>query len=315
MHYQSFTVMANTKIAFLILPKIHLLDFAGPDQVFYEAIDYGADIELEYCCLNDQNETSTRFPIGRLKHYNEVKLKKGDYLLIPGSDTHHLLSEEIRSQKDLFEWLKMAHITGVNLCSICTGAYVLALAGLLDNRKCTTHWKHTAKLQTLFPETQVIENILFVEDEGITTSAGVTSGIDMALNIVSTLNGELFSYKVARELVVYSRRQGNQAQQSIYLQYRNHIHSGIHKVQDWIQENTDKKSNLADLGEIACMSTRNLTRIFKKETGISINEFTTLIRKEKLKTLLKLPDVSRKQMAIECGLKSERQIIRLIRQA
>lgn len=307
--------MAKTKIVFLILPKIHLLDFAGPDQVFYEAIDYGADIELEYCSLSDRNETSTRFPIGQLKHYSAPTLEKGDYLFIPGSDTHHLLSEEIRSQNDLFEWLKMAHTTGVNLCSICTGAYVLALAGLLDGKKCTTHWKHTAKLQALFPATQVVENILFTEDGGILTSAGVTSGIDLALHIVSKLKDELFSYKVARELVVYSRRQGNQAQQSIYLQYRNHIHCGIHKVQDWIQENTDKKSNLADLGEIACMSTRNLTRIFKKETGVSVNEFTTLIRKEKLKTMLKLPDISRKQMAEECGLKSERQIIRLIRQA
>jgi transcriptional regulator GlxA family with amidase domain len=140
----------------------------------------------------------------------------------------------------------------------------------------------------------------------------VTSGIDLALYIVSRMKDDLFSYKVARELVVYMRRQGHHAQQSVYLLYRNHIHSGIHKVQDYLQENIDKKASLNDLADIACMSTRNLTRIFKKETLISVNEFTNLIRKEKIKELLKNPDISRAQIARECGLKSERQVFRLI---
>jgi transcriptional regulator GlxA family with amidase domain len=99
----------------------------------------------------------------------------------------------------------------------------------------------------------------------------------------------------------------------VYLQYRNHIHSGIHKVQDYLQENIHKKASLNDLAEVACMSTRNLTRIFKKETRISVNEFTNLIRKEKLKELLKNPDITRLQMAKACGLSSERQVIRLIK--
>ncbi len=306
--------MAVTKIVFLIVPEIQLLDLAGADQVFYEARCYGSDIEIEYCAFQDFIKTATLLPIGKVKDLHEITFKAGDYLIIPGAETSYLLSEEFRTKTEVFEWLKMAYSQKVILCSVCTGAFVLAIAGLLDGRKCTTHWKRTAQLQALFPKTEVVENILFIEDEGILTSAGVTSGIDLALHIVSQLEDDFFAYKVARELVIYMRRPGNHAQQSVFLQYRNHIHSGIHKVQDWLQENLHQKSSLPDLADIACMSTRNFTRVFKKETGISVNDFTTLIRKEKIKALIKKPDMTRIQIARHCGLKSERQIIRLLKQ-
>lgn len=306
--------MATTKIVFLILPEIQLLDLAGADQVFYEAKCYGSDIEIDYCAFDTDIHTSTLLPIGKVKALTEISFKAGDYLIIPGAETSYLLSDEFRAKQHLFEWLKMAHNQGVILCSVCTGAFALALAGLLNGRKCTTHWKRTAQLQTLFPKVEVVENILFIEDGNILTSAGVTSGIDLALHIVSQLEDEFFAYKVARELVIYMRRQGHHAQQSVFLQYRNHIHSGVHKVQDWLQENIHQKAALIDLAEIACMSTRNFTRVFRKETGISVNDFTTLIRKEKIKALIKKPDMTHSQIAKACGLKSERQIMRLLKQ-
>lgn len=306
--------MAATKIVFLIIPEIQLLDMAGADQVFYEARCYGSDLEIDYCSFDNAIKTSTLLPIGQVKDLNEVSFKAGDYLIIPGAETSYLLSEEFKAKTDFFDWLKMAYSQKVILCSVCTGAFVLAHAGLLNGRKCTTHWKRTAQLQALFPKAEVIENILFIEDGGIMTSAGVTSGIDLALHIISQLEDEFFAYKVARELVIYMRRQGNHTQQSIFLQYRNHIHSGIHKVQDWLQENIHQKAALPDLAEIACMSTRNFTRVFKKETGVSVNEFTTLIRKERIKALIKKTDMTRAQVAHQCGLKSERQIFRLMKQ-
>lgn len=306
--------MATTKIVFLILPEIQLLDLAGADQVFYEAKCYGSDLQIDYCSFEDSIRTSTLLPIGKVKSLHEISFKPGDYLIIPGAETSYLLSEAFKAKTEVFEWLKMAYSQKVILCSVCTGAFVLAIAGLLDGRKCTTHWKRTEQLQSLFPKTEVVENILFIEDGGILTSAGVTSGIDLALHIVSQLEDDFFAYKVARELVIYMRRQGNHTQQSIFLQYRNHIHSGVHKVQDWLQENIHQKSSLPDLADIACMSTRNFTRIFKKETGISVNDFTTLIRKEKIKALIKKPDMTRSQIALHCGLKSERQVIRLLKQ-
>jgi transcriptional regulator GlxA family with amidase domain len=156
---------------------------------------------------------------------------------------------------------------------------------------------------------------LFTEDENIYTSAGVAAGIDRALHLITRIKDDHVSFKVARELVVYARRYGEGSQQSFFLSYRNHIHAGIHKVQDYLQENVQTKTSLAQLSEIACMSTRTLTCIFKKETGVTINEYLNLVRRETLKELLKNPDMSRRQMARHCGLRSERQVIRLLKQS
>ncbi|MBL7816959.1 MAG: DJ-1/PfpI family protein [Saprospiraceae bacterium] len=301
-----------TKIVFLILPKVHLLDLAGPDQVFLEAMDFGVNIQVEYCSYTEGLATSTQLPFGTLKHFNDIVLNKGDFIVVPGADSQFLLSPQLLAQKELFDWIKKAYEKKVRLCSICTGAYFLALTGLLDGKKCTTHWKHTMRLQSRFSKLKVIENILFVEDNGIFTSAGVTAGIDLALHIVGLLKDDSTSFKVARELVVYARRSGNDSQQSVFLSYRNHIHAGVHKVQDWLQDNLNKKCSLQDLSEVAMMSTRTLTRIFKKETGITINEYITLLRKERISELMKNPDISRHQIARQCGLESVRHVTRLI---
>lgn len=301
-----------TKIVFLILPNIHLLDLAGPDQVFFEAIDYGLNIEVEYCSYTEGVTTSSLLPLGDIKYFKTINLQKGDYLIVPGAESSFLLSKDFLAQKDLFEWVIKAYEQMVNICSICTSAIFLGLTGLLNGKKCTTHWRLTGKLQERFPKAKVIENILFVEDNGIYTSAGVTAGIDLALHIVSLMKDDSVSFKVARELVVYNRRSGNDVQQSVYLMYRNHIHSGIHKVQDWLQENLNKKCTIHDLAEIATMSTRTLTRIFKKETGITINEYITILRKERINELMKNPDISRIQIAKQCGLESARHVTRLM---
>lgn len=304
--------MVQTQIIFLVLPHVHLLDLAGPDQVMMEAIDYGANISITYCSTEPILKTSNQFPIGKLIHYKKTKPKPGDYILIPGSETNYILSAGFAKEREIFDWLKKSFDQNVNLCSICTGAYVLGIAGLLDHRKCTTHWKHTTRLKEKFPKANVLENILFAEQDGIYTSAGVTAGIDLAMHIIRKLTDENLTYKIARELVVYIRRQGNDSQHSVFLNYRNHMHSNIHKLQDWLQNNIHKKTTLEDLAEIANMSCRNLTRVFKKETGISINDFITLIRKDRIKELLKNPNITREQIAKQCGLKSERQVIRII---
>jgi transcriptional regulator GlxA family with amidase domain len=305
--------MPHTKIVFLVLPQMHLLDLAGPDQVFHEAIELGAALSIEYCSVGESTETSSEFPLGKLNHFLEVTLQAGDYLVVPGASVDFLVSKRMAAEKELIKWVGEAHARGVNVCSICTGAFFLALTGLLNGRKCTTHWKRTAELKKRFPSVVLMEDILFVEDEGVFTSAGVTAGIDLALYILEKLTNDSLSYKVARELVVYVRRTGSEPQHSMFMKYRNHIHSGIHKAQDFVHENIQRKVSLNQLAEKACMSPRNLTRTFKKETGITVNEYTNLVRKEMLREFAKNPDMSRKQMAKECGLSSERHIIRLLK--
>ena len=298
--------------AFLVLPEIHLMDLAGPDQTILEAIDYGAQLEIRYAGLGDAPMTTAGLQLGSTEPYRNLNLKAGDFLVIPGSKVEYILSEEFRKQEDLFQWIREQYEKGVQLVTICAGAFVLGLCGLLTNRRCTTHFKRTSQLQQVFPKAQVQENLLFVEDNGIFTSAGIASGIDLTLHLLEREYGSYFTHKVARELVIYNRRDGHHQQQSVLLQFRNHIHSGIHKVQDVIIEHIDKKYGLAELAEIACMSERNFTRIFRKETGISVHQFVHSIRKEVALNLSKNPDLSPRQIANKIGLNSERQLQRIL---
>lgn len=302
-----------TKFIFLLLPKIHILDLAGPDQAIHEAIDYGADFEIEYCSNDEKIVTTSGLPFGKVKHFSKLKPKKGDFIIIPGSDYSYLTSKSFLSQKNLFNWINSNYKNGVKICTICIGAFVLAECGLLNGQVCTTHFKKTKELQKLYPLLKVTENILFTDEAGIYTSAGIASGIDLTLHIIEKLKGSYFANKVARELVVYNRRKGNAAQESEMLKFRNHIHSGIHKAQDHIIENLHQKTNLFELSEIANMSERNFTRIFKKETNVTVIEFITAIRKEVILKLLKNPDLSKTEVANKVGLESEKQLSRIIK--
>ncbi len=305
--------MNTTKIVFLVLPRTHLLDLAGPIQVFQEAIEQGAQLEILYCSHESALTTSSDFPFGKLPHYTEIQFRTGDFLMVAGAEVSYIISKQLTANKELLKWVGVLHASGVRIASICTGAFFLGAAGLLNERKCTTHWKRTAELKKRFPRIQLVEDILFTECDGIYTSAGVTAGIDLALFILEQLTDDHLAYKVARELVVYVRRSGADSQESSFMKYRNHIHSGIHQVQDYLHDNLQTRVSLSQLADKACMSPRNLTRIFKRETGITVNEYTSILRREVLKKLSGNPDISRKQMARHCGLTSERQVIRLLK--
>jgi transcriptional regulator GlxA family with amidase domain len=297
---------------FLVLPEIHLLDLAGPDQTVLEAIGFGADFRIRYAGLPQVKPvSSTGLQIQQLPSYQELNLQPGDFLVIPGSNVDYLLSGDFTQNKDLFGWLRSQHEAGVQLVSICAGAFVLGLAGLLDGRNCTTHFQRTSQLQAFFPKARVQENVLFIEQDGVYTSAGIASGIDLMLYLLEKQKGSYFTHKVARELVIYHRRDGQSRQTSALLEFRNHIHQGIHKVQDYLVEHLDQKQNLASLADLACMSERNLTRIFKKETGVTIHAYHRSIRIEKIRQLEAKPDLSRRQIAAAVGLESEKQLGRL----
>lgn len=304
--------MATTKFLFLILPEVHLLDLAGPNQVISEAIDLGVDFEIEYCGIEEEIKTSAHLGISKLKHFSEVELKAGDYVVIPGSRVKFLTSFDFKKNSSLIDWILAEHKKGVILVTVCVGTYVVGEAGLLDNIECTTHFDQTQHLQKRFPKAIVKENILFTSANNIYTSAGIASGIDLMLHIIERHTGGNVAHRVARELVVYKRRDGVNEQHSVYFQYRDHIHNGIHKVQDYIIDNIGKKLYLNSLAEIANMSERNFSRLFKRETGITVHQFITNVRVEQIKNLFKNPDLSRKQIAKKVGLVSEKQVTRLL---
>ncbi|MBK7853505.1 MAG: DJ-1/PfpI family protein [Bacteroidetes bacterium] len=301
------------KFVFLILPHLHLLDLAGPDQAIHEAIDFGADFTLEYCGIDSTVHTSAGLAIGKQKHFTKIILSEGDFLIIPGASMKYIRSKEFKNNNELFNWISSLYQSNVNIVSICVGAFVLGYSGLLDGTICTTHFQLTTELKKTFPKADVKETVLYQEDKHIYSSAGIASGIDLMLHIIETLTSGYFAHKVARELVIYRRREDVSPQNNIFLQFRNHVHNGIHKVQDYTIENLNSSLKITDLANIANMSERNFTRIFRKETGCTVNDFKTRIRIEKAKSLLNNPDLSKLQIANQVGLTSEKQLIRILK--
>jgi transcriptional regulator GlxA family with amidase domain len=302
---------SNRKIALFIPPRVQLLDLCGPAQVFYEANCYGASYDLCWFSLGNAVTGIAGLPIRATQSFRRVKLKPGDFIILPGAEMEFLQSRHLQTRTAFFNWLIKNYEAGVNICTICTGAFFLAATGLLDNKKCTTHWKRIPELKAAYPKVQAIDDILYTRSDRLWTSAGITAGIDLAITIVEEHYGAQFANKVSRELVVYYRRSGSHPQQDIYLNHRNHIYSGIHAVQDWLTENLEKKHTNADLAAIANMSERNLGRVFKKATGMTIQEYTKALRLSKLQILKNTNGLNQQALAGKLGYKSDRQLRRI----
>ena len=297
------------RVIFYINSDTHILDLAGAVQTFYECGEYGKPYEIVYVSDRVTQATSAQLRMTGLKKYTTVRVSSTDVVVIPGYDLRRLPPLD---DHGLFSWLRRAADAGAMICSICTGAFTLAAAGLLDGRECTTHWKYTDRLQKDFPLVKVLRDRLFVRNDNVYTSAGVTTGLDMALALLEERHGSEFAYKVAREMVVYIRRDGTESQDSIYMQYRSHVNEDIHIVQDWIIRHLPKKIRVEDLAALVYTSPRNLTRQFKTSTGITIGAYLEKLRVEKAVHLLgsnhKVEEVMR-----ACGLQSTNQLRHIIK--
>jgi transcriptional regulator GlxA family with amidase domain len=301
--------MPDSRVIFYINKETHILDLAGAVQTFYESGDYGKPYEIIYVSDSVTQPTSAQLRMTGLKKFTGIKVRASDILVVPGYDLRRLPPMD---DHRLFAWLRQADKAGATICSICTGAFTLAAAGLLAGRECTTHWKYTARLQQDHPSLKVLNNRLFVKSGNIYTSAGVTTGLDMALALLEEKHGAEFAFKVAREMVVYIRRDGSESQDSVYLQYRGHVNDDIHIVQDWIIHNLPKKILVQQLAALVYTSPRNLTRQFKSSTGITIGEYLEKLRVEKAVHLLS-NNHKIDAVAQQCGLQSTNQLRHIIR--
>ena len=301
------------KIAFIIPPKVELLDLAGPVQVFTEAKFYGFKIDIEFYQFSNEPTSTAGLRFGKLPNYIEADLKEGDFVFIPGMDNEYVNSMSFRTENDFFKWLKQCSENKVYVCSICNGAFALGHAGLLTDTECTTHWRRVNALQVQFPRAKVVTDILYIKSNNVYTSAGISAGIDLALAILEDLKGPLFTHKVARGLVVYHRRSGTHKQNSIYLDYRNHINPQVHEVQDYMIDNLSKDNSIDSLASLVGMSARNLSRVFKEKTGSTVLEYLTLLRKEYANTMLNNPDYTIEYIASQCGFKTARQLQRVLK--
>lgn len=300
---------------FILPPQVHLLDITGPAHIFYEAADYGAAVKLNFCTIfphETKSVSSSALAFHQLTPYNELVLTPGDFVFIPGLDKSLMLDDDfIHSCSNFLAWLKQQHQNGVLICSVCTGAFLLAAAGLLDGVGCTTHWKYADRFRLKYPEAKLQSNRLFVHEDLIYTSAGVSSGIDLALYLVQQLWGAHFAAQIAKEVVIYFRRGPDDPQLSIFTKYRNHLDHRIHLVQDRLAQYLDHKINQDELAGLVSMSPRNLTRLFKHTTGITIGAYVTQLRKERAAQLIGEGHTVQ-SAALSCGLKSANQLRHLL---
>jgi transcriptional regulator GlxA family with amidase domain len=290
---------------FVYFQHCEVLDFAGPLQALHETNAFVDGMyDIVHCAAGQSARTAQGLLLGGLVPLPQPR--EGDLIFIPG---YPVL--ESAPPKRLEHWLKKAHAAGAQILATCTGAFALGRAGMLDGRACTTHWKRTEELQQAFPKARVLTGQLYVRDGTITTSAGISAGIDMTLDFIEREHGPAIAARVARELVVYIRRDGAHKQESMYLAYRSHIDPAIHAVQDWLIAHPAERAQLTDLARIAHMSVRNLTRAFQKATGISIGDYRRNLRLEHAKLLLADPHRTIEAIAADSGFADARQFRRL----
>lgn len=303
--------MEKRRVIFFLFDHVHLLDLAGAVTVFYEAGCCGHPYELRYVSPFTAPGTSSGLGFTQVEPLDAITVQPEDIVIVAGMD----LSKWDHADDGIWiPWLQHAAGIGATVCSVCTAAFALAVAGLLDGRSCTTHWGYTRALQQHFPKLKVIENRLFIKSDNIYTSAGISTGIDLALFLVEEDHGPAFAYTVARDMVVYIRRDGASSQQSIHLQHRQHINHQVHAVQDHITHHLHTKLVLSELAAMVYMSQRNLTRLFKSITGITIGEYIRVLREEKAMQLLKEGE-KLAWVAKTCGIGSTRQLGQLAKKA
>jgi transcriptional regulator GlxA family with amidase domain len=289
---------------FVVLPEVEILDLAGPLQALAEANRSHPRYRLRLCSTHERVRSDQGVVLADLEPLPAIDADT--LVIVPGMP--YVATQKI--DRRAVRWLRNAAATGAHIASVCTGAFVLGEAGLLDGRRCTTHWSRTAELAQRFPNARVLTDRLFVTDGEVTTSAGIASGIDMALALIEQTDGPLVAAEVAREMVVYLRRDGAQEQQSVYLDFRTHLNPGVHRVQDWIVRNPAQRPTLTALADLAAMSPRNLTRTFRRATGISVHEFSTRVRLELARSLAHEPSLTMEVVARRTGL-SARELRRL----
>ncbi|WP_199320180.1 GlxA family transcriptional regulator [Leptolyngbya sp. FACHB-261] len=306
---QSIDRTRKHRVIFLILERVELLDLAGPAQVFDTAVTMGVPYSLHFCAANPEIQSAQGLLLAKLEPLPPVKA--GDLVMVAGVKSAYYCSDRPLLNLDVCRWLANAYAAGAEIASICSGAIALGEAGLLNGRRCTTHWSLVEVLQQSFPAAHVLDMVLYVSDRNITTSAGIASGIDMALSLVEQHHGSKLAAEVARWMVIYLRRDGSQHQQSAYLEYRGHLHSAVHRVQDWLAEHAVESASLAELAVVAKMSVRSFSRAFKEATGLTPVQYQQRLRLEVAATLLNNADLSIETVAARCGFEDTRHFRRL----
>jgi transcriptional regulator GlxA family with amidase domain len=273
-----------TRVAFLLVPGVHLLDLAGPAQVFHTAAELGHAYELHYVAEQAETVAAQGVPLRAGPDWPE--LTAADLIVVPGWDGYSSRGRNTLLGPRSLAALAAHHARGGTVASVCAGADALGQAGLLDGRRCTTHHELQEDLARRYPRAWVVRDVLYVLDGRVVTSAGIASGIDLALHLVAAAHGPGAAARVAREMVVYARRNGSEPQASAMLRYRSHLSDTVHRVQDLIDERFTERLPLAQLAASSGISERTLTRLFGQATGMTPLRYQQLLRAEHAEHLI-----------------------------
>lgn len=298
----------TTDVWFVMLPGLLALDLTGPAETFVLA--KGA-FRLHYIGPDAEITTSIGITMTGIAPLPET-LPEGSLLVLPGvTDSANAFAtpQATRVSHWLMRLQPEIHRQKIQLMCVCSGALLAAKSGLMSGIHCTTHHNLIGRLKTAAPAALVKENRIFIEDQGIWTSAGITSGIDLALHLINRLCGAEVALAVAREMVVWFRRSGDDPQLSPWLRYRNHMHPAIHRVQDALTAEPQKAWPLADIAAQAHISPRHLTRLFQQHLGISVRDYLEKLRLAVAEQWL-LQGRGVEQAAMAAGFSSPRQLHR-----
>jgi transcriptional regulator GlxA family with amidase domain len=299
-------VLPLKRVFLLVMPSVHMLDLAGPLQVLSTLQEVGiAPVSTE--CISPQRALHS-FQNVALRDIRPLpfRLEEDDALFVIGSKLDDALMRS-QSWTEAAAWLRSrveAQHAQPQVCGVCTGTFLLAHAGLLDGRVCTTHHRFTQQLQRSYPGIHVVDNRLLVRDGPFWTSAGVASGIDLALHLIAEAFGDDAAVQVARENVVQFRRFGNDPELGVPLRHRGHGNQLVHAVQDAIGQGLASGATCEALAQRFQLSYRHLARLFVAETGITMKDYQVSLRMDLARRLVIDSNLPIEQIVERCGFGS-----------
>jgi len=278
----------TVEVLFLILPNTLLQDWAGPAEAFRIANQaqalqgHPAPFRLRFAGPEAQARSSVGALISGLEPLPR-QLNKNSWVVLSGMPGTCLDLNEA-AVKASIAWLRtqqeslLRQTEGRRLITICAGALLAAHAGLLRGLRVTTHHQHMDELQQAAPQCCLVANRVFVQDGPVSSSAGITTGIDLALHLISQHCGPALAAQVAQTMVVAMRRGLGDPELSAFLHHRNHLHAAVHRVQDAVSQNPQASWDLSRMAEVAHTSPRHLSRLFAQHAGVAPLHYLRRIR-------------------------------------
>ncbi len=303
---------ARTKdIAILGFPDAQLLDIAGPAQVFASASEQAEGRAVPAYRVTvvsrDGGEIGTSAGVGLSSvSFGDAAGKSFDTVIASGGHGVQAAAEDTAT----VNWLRAQAATARRACSVCTGAFLLAAAGLLAGKRAATHWGYCDALAAQHPDVRVDGNSIFVEDGGVWTSAGVTAGIDLSLALVEADLGRRVALQTAQRLVVFMKRPGGQAQFSSILAAQLSDTGDFADLHAWMADNLAADLRVERLAEQAGMSPRTFARVYRDRTGMTPAKVVAALRVEAARRLLEETALPVGQVALRCGFGEEERMRR-----